>query len=124
MTFSKEDKAAWLDSEIIREFEKIALETDVLNGPPAEAFQPLETEEEKVWEDESDEDKLLSAIEELGVTEEGEGDLKKELSEVFTANLVTNLQKLAHQLATESKMKAAYKIERTIMKLKNLQGGK
>jgi len=126
MTFSKEDRAAWLDSEIMQEFEKIARETDVLGGPPAEAFQPIQTEEseEKVWEEESDEDKLLSAIEELGVSEEEEGgneDLKEELAKVYTASLLTNLKKLAYQ---STSMKIAYRIERSIMRIKNMRGGR
>jgi len=131
MTFSKEDNAAWGNSEIMQEFEKIALEADVLNGPPEEAFKPIETEEkvEETWEDENDEEKLLSAIEELGISEEEgeedeEGDLKEELMDLYTADLLTNLQKLAHELAANSKMNAAYTVERTIMEIKNLQGGK
>lgn len=126
MTFSKEDKAAWLNSEIMKEFEKLALETDVLNGPPVEAFQPIETEneEEKTWEEESNEDKLLSAIEELGISDETEEDLNKELGQAYARNLITNLQKMAYNLATNSKMKAAYRIERTIMKIENVRGGR
>ena len=86
MSFSKEDKAVWLSSEVMQELEKIALEQDVLSGPPAEAFQVPEEMEEKTWEEESDEEKLLSAVEELGADEElgvvdEEGSLKEELAE-------------------------------------------
>ena len=124
MIFSKEDSAAWHNSEIIQEFEKIALETDVLNGPPAESYQPLgfDEEEEKDWEEEGDEEKLLSAIEEMGVSKNEEESLEEELSKVYTANLIENLQKLAHNLASNSKMSAAYTIERAIVKIKTFTG--
>ena len=60
MTFAPEDKAAWNSSEIMSEFEKIALETDLLNGPPKEANMPIDLEEEDdedvSWEDEDIED--------------------------------------------------------------------
>ena len=129
MTFSKEDKSAWMNSEIMQELEKIARETGVLEGPPAEAFLPIETEEdteieepkdEEVWEEEDeDEEKLMSAIEELGLVEEP--DLKEEFSEAYATNLISNLEKLAHQYATQSKMRASYRIERAIFNLKTLR---
>jgi hypothetical protein len=41
MVFAPEDKRVWQESEVMAEFEKIAKETDLLNGGPPEAFQPI-----------------------------------------------------------------------------------
>lgn len=126
MTFSKEDKAAWQDSEIMREFERIAMEQNVLNGPPPEAFQPVgeEEDEEELWEEEDNEDKLLSAVNELGIAEEEQSDdttLSSELLKMHTSRLLENLKKVASNLAVNSKMRVAYRIERTIYNLQALE---
>jgi len=126
MTFSKEDKAAWQDSEIMREFERIAKEQDVLGGPPPEAFQPVGVEEdEKTWEEDDDKDKLLDAVDELGVAQNEESPvdvetLPRELLKAYTTNLLTNLEKVSYDLASGSKMKAAYRIDRTLHKINSL----
>lgn len=122
MIFSEEDVAAWNDSEIMKEFEKIAIKTNIIDGPPIEAYQPINKEEEKTWEEEEDEEKLLSAIENLGIADEESENLKKELSKIYVANLITGLQKLAYNSAINYKTSVAYTIERSIMKIKTLQG--
>lgn len=121
MIFSEEDMAAWNDSEIMKEFEKIAIKTNIIDGPPIEAYQSINEEEEKTWEEE-DEEKLLSAIEDLGIADEESENLKKELSKMYVANLITGLQKLAYNSAINYKTSVAYTIERSIMKIKTLQG--
>ena len=56
MSFSHEDKSAWISSEVMREFEKIAEDIDLLNGLPEEAYSPIGMDEknEEEWEEESD----------------------------------------------------------------------
>jgi len=64
MTFSKEDKAAWLNSEVMQELEKLG--ESVLNGPPPEAFEPLENvAAAETWEDEDLEEKITEAVKEF-----------------------------------------------------------
>ena len=45
MSFSHEDKSAWISSEVMREFEKIAEDIDLLNGLPEEAYSPIGMDE-------------------------------------------------------------------------------
>lgn len=122
MTFSKEDKAAWMDSEVMRELEKIAMEGGL--EVSEEAFQPIE--EEALWEEEDDTGKLIDAVEEFqGAGEESETDLLTEdpvdkLLAAHQGNLVDAIQKLSWQLADKSKIKAAYKIERALQNIKAL----
>jgi hypothetical protein len=127
MSFSKEDKAAWLDSEVMRELEKIAAENDILNGPPEEAFMPISEEieeesEEESWEDErTPEEKLEDAlmdfesdsVDKSGILEE-EKPLKEELAQLYMDNLISNLKTLSYDLTEQGFMKAAYRIERAI----------
>lgn len=117
MTFSKEDRAAWENSEIMQEFEKLA--EDVLN-PPAEAYQPIPEKEEKAWEEEdwSDEQKLVDAAEEL--SNQDDDSFEKELRVAYNERLLSRLEKIAEQLADKSNIKAAYRVERTIQELKTL----
>lgn len=117
MTFSKEDRAAWENSEIMQEFEKLA--EDVLN-PPAEAYQPIPEKEEKVWEEEdwSDEQKLVDTAEEL--SNQDDDSFEKELRVAYNERLLSRLEKIAEQLADKSNIKAAYRVERTIQELKTL----
>jgi len=126
MSFSKEDTAAWKDSEVMRELEKLAIDTDL-----------LETEEEPSWEDESDEEKLTDAVEEFSGPEEelqettselpetepketSDEDLVTELLATYNKNLLYNIEKLSHILADKTNIKAAYKVERTIQNIKAL----
>lgn len=57
MTFSSEDKRVWLESEVMQELEKIAIESNILNQNSIGAFDPIEDEpvQDDSWEDENDE---------------------------------------------------------------------
>jgi hypothetical protein len=122
MSFVKEDKAAWLNSEIMQEFEKIAREQDVLNGPPPEAFQPIgeneNDKEDELWEEEENMDKFKEALNEF--ESEKSNDLKTELRMAYNNNLFSSLEKIADQLINKSNIKAAYEVEQTIEKLKKI----
>ncbi len=115
MSFAKEDKAAWLSSEIMQEFEKIARENDVLSGPPQEAFQPIGNEN-KSWEEEED----VINKEPIEKLELDADDIKTELRMAYNKNLFSSLEKLARQFAEKSNIKAAYRIEQTLHKLKEI----
>jgi hypothetical protein len=117
MTFSKEDHAAWENSEIMQELEKLA--EDVFS-PPAEAYQPIVEKEQKVWEEEdwSDEQKLIDAADEL--VNENDDSFEKELRVAYNQRLLSRLEKLAQQLADKANIKAAYRVERAIEELKAL----
>jgi hypothetical protein len=125
MSFSDEDKLVWWNSEVMREFEKIAQENDILSGPPADSFSPIEEEEE--WEEESDLESAIGDAAEVLIGEEVEpsidediasGKLKVELSSLYMNNLLSNLQDLAHDLAEQGHIKVARKIEVTINTIK------
>jgi len=115
MTFSKEDKAAWLDSEVMRELENFS--ADVLNGPPAEAFQPI-TAGEKVWEEEDLQEQLITAVDEFNKPEEPS--FKEELHVAYNKSLFRSLEKVAHNLSNKSNIKAVYRVERSLNELKVL----
>jgi hypothetical protein len=114
MTFSKEDKAAWLDSEVMRELEKFG--KDVLNGPPPEAFRPLERKAE-AWEDEDLEGKLAEAVEEF---EKPVASVEEEFVAAYNRSLLKNIEKVAHRLSDKANIKAAYRVERSLKELKVL----
>ncbi len=139
MSFSSEDKTAWFSSEVMREFEKIAEDTSLLNGPPKEAFLPIGEEQnpEEDWEDENaavveDEVKALGLAgdELIGNSSESNedeptvdeilelGDLHSEASSLYRNNLLKNLEDLASDLAEHGHIKVAYRIERTIRSIK------
>ena len=113
MTFSKEDKAAWLNSEVMRELEKLGEE--VLSGPPAEAYQPIGEIEDKGWEDESPEDRLANAAEEFN-----EPSLKEELVIAYNKSLLNGIEKVAHRLSDMANIKAAYRVEQSLKEIKAL----
>jgi hypothetical protein len=113
MTFSKEDKAAWLDSEVMREFEKFG--EAVLSGPPPESFQPLEKTAE-AWEDEDLEEKITIAAEEF----ENSSSIKEEFVVAYNKNLLINIEKVAHRLSDKANIKATYRVERALKELKVL----
>jgi len=124
MTFSKEDKAAWNDSEIMQHLEKIAKRDNILNGPPKEAFQPIvaedqkedEEENEKIWEEEEINPESKERTDEM-VRDE---DLKKELEKVYSNNLIKKLNKISGLLASNSQIQTAYRIERALNKIKEI----
>lgn len=114
MTFSKEDRAAWEDSKIMKELEKFA---DEILHPSNKAYEPIE-EVRKDWEEENltDEEKLVDAAEQLLK----ENSFEEELRIAYNNQLIYKLEKLAEDLADKSNTKAAYRIERTIQELKAL----
>jgi hypothetical protein len=112
MTFSREDHAAWENSEIMQELEKLA--DDVLN-PPAEPYQPIE----QAWEDEDDdEQKLIDAADAL--LNEDDDAFEREMRVAHNERLISRLEKLAEWLADKQNKKAAYRVERTVQELKAL----
>jgi hypothetical protein len=114
MTFEKEDRAAWMDSEVMLELEKLAASGEF--EVSEDAFQPIE---EESWEDEDDTEKLVDAVEEFQETK----DPIDELLAAHQKNLIDAIEKLSWQLADKSKTKAAYKMERTLQNIKALVGG-
>lgn len=113
MTFSKEDRAAWNDSEVMQELEKLA---DLMD-PPTEAYQPVEVNPDS-WEDEnwSDEEKLVDAADELI----NPNSFEKEMRIAYNNRLIFKLEKIAEHLADKSNIKAAYRVETAIQKLRVL----
>ena len=120
MAFSNEDKAAWLDSEVMVELEKFA--DEVLSGPPKEAFKPLETGEEN-WEEERFED-ALEEFEKPSAEVLEENSLPKDLRVAYNIAIINGLQKLASSFAEKSNIKVAYRIEQTVCELKDCIGRK
>jgi hypothetical protein len=117
MSFEYEDKMAWLNSEIMREFEKIATETDIFNPP--DAFLPVEKEDEddKSFEDEDEPERQLEKAVETFLEPENKV-LRNEFSSLCKDNLLTNLQDLACEMAERGRMKVAFRIERAIYAIK------
>jgi hypothetical protein len=136
MVFSKEDNSAWESSEVMRELEKMAEE--VLQGTPPEAYEPIP---EESWEEESEEETESEELRECecapdaptiydgkvcavcGGERKKEEGLAEEMQAAYGYALIGKLEKLASQLAEASKIKAAYRIERTIEELKDLFRG-
>lgn len=120
MTFSKEDLAAWENSEVMQEFAKLA--GDLLNPSP-EPYQPIVIDE-KSWEEEdwANEKKLVDAAGELL------GDnstFEEELKSAYNNRLCFQLRKIAEWLEDKNNIKAAYKVERAIQNIQTLlQEGK
>lgn len=116
MTFSKEDMAAWENSEVMRELEKIA--EDVFS-PSAEVYQPIK--EDQSWEEEdwSDEQKITDAASEL-LNELDDNTIYDELREANNIRLLYKLEKIGEELVDKSNIKAAYRVERSIQEIKAL----
>jgi len=124
MSFSKEDKAAWLDSEVMKELEKVAQKDNVLEGPPPEAFEPLplekeakvtKEEEEKFWEEEEPMKRFDEALEQFE-----KPTLVAELKTAYDKMLIENLEKIANELADGKNVKAAYRVEMALHELEDL----
>jgi hypothetical protein len=113
MAFSPEDKRAWLDSEVMAEFERVAAGTDLLGGGPPEAFQPIPEatagRAEPGWEDddvpEPEADTGLGQRAELA----GHG-----------ARLMDGIGRMAQDLAEAGRTSAAYRLERALAALKDI----
>ena len=108
MRFPNEDRAAWMDSEVMMEFEKYAEE--VFSGPPDQAYLGLDED----WEDESLED----ALEEFEKPP-AEDEMLKEMNLAYNSALISNLQKLSSHFAEKSNIKTAYRIEQTVFELRD-----
>ncbi len=125
MSFSKEDLAAWNDSEVMKELEKLAKdgEFDELFD---DNFKPVKfDEEEDSWEDETEE--LIEATEEF-LNEKDENDIilenkEKEELEESVASLISGLTKISYDLADNNCKNEAYMVEKTIDDLKILLNG-
>lgn len=120
MSFSNEDKAAWLSSEIMKELEKYA--GDVLVGPPEEAFKPIETDEHN-WEEE-DFEEALEEFEKPNSDIIEDLNMKNELLAAYNISIIDNLQKLASNFAEKSNIRTAYMIEQVVCELKDYFGRK
>ncbi len=129
MSFSQEDKNAWIGSEVMRELEKIASESDFFNDYNLEAFSPVDEEDDKGWEeDDASEESLGEAVDEfMGAEEEldttideyvQKEELKESMASLCMGNLISNLQDLAHDLAEQGHVKVARRIEVTINTIK------
>lgn len=113
MAFAPEDKRVWRESEIMAEFERIAAETDLLGGPPAEAFQPIleKAAAQPAWEDEDSREPSAASG-------------KRAELESLGARLMDEIGKMAQHLASAGRIKAAYRLERALAALKDITGGK
>jgi len=119
MSFSKEDKAAWNNSEIMQEFEKIAAEMEIFNGPPEEAYLPIKNADDD-WEDEINDDVENKNIEAENKKEDflKIAEFEKNLLEkkkTVDDKLINDLRTLSEKLISKRKIEAAYKVERAIL---------
>jgi hypothetical protein len=114
MTFAPEDRRAWLDSEVMAELERIAKKTDLLAGPPPEAFEPIpeKTAGQPVWEDED--------VPETPADPDAER--RAELA-ASGARLMDSIGRMAQDLAEAGRAKAAYRMERALSALRGIAGG-
>jgi len=111
MTFSKEDRAAWADSEVMKELEKVAKNIDL---------------EEKSWEEDDDTEKLIDAVEEFEEPKEEEeksfdqDEMLDALFEAHGSDLLVNIEKISYKLIDKSNIKGAYKVERAFQSIKDI----
>lgn len=108
MSFEPEDKLAWDDSEVMREFEKIA--QDIYDEADA-SFQPIELGKKVNIDDEdigADDEKIAENI--FG---------KLEMFSSINKDLFDKIRIISHSLANRGLKKEAFKIERA---LKDLSG--
>ena len=121
-------KDAWLNSEVMQLFEKIAIQEGILDGPDPELYSPVDFEKKEVeeegkdWEDEveNQEEALEEATNEFIEPEvKTEPEPKKEeIQTEYEKALANELQSLASDLAEKGYVAAAYRIENTILKIK------
>lgn len=113
MTFAPEDKRAWRNSEVMAEFEKTAMEASLLDGGPPEAFQPIpeKVAEQAAWEEED--------VPELA----DPGQARRAELANHGMRLMGMIEKMAQDLAEAGYVKAAYRLERALAALKNINGG-
>jgi uncharacterized protein YihD (DUF1040 family) len=119
MVFSNEEKQIWAKSEVMRELERIAVDEGI--EVPIESYMPIS--EDKGWEEESDENKLESALSEFETSEPKE--LDEEIEELIsimekdsTLILVDGLKKLASYLGENGNLLAANRVEDALFDVK------
>jgi len=112
MVFAPEDKRAWQNSEVMAELEKLAKETDLLGGPPPEAFEPIseQTPEQETWEDEDAPLVVDSSAKEAELL-------------AIRHQLMDEIERMAHQLAEAGRIKVAYRLERALATIKDIAKG-
>ena len=148
MVFSKEEQEIWQKSEVMQELEKIYKQNSDISSQPIEANLPIINDENNWEDEVSNKKKLLDAVKdfEVGLKEElGQTDKPQNFEQVDTddlsswleleedesidgnmnfdskeisANLIGNLQKLAHYLADTKRIKEVYKVEQAINNIK------
>lgn len=111
MAFAPEDKRAWLDSEVMAELEKVARETNLLGGPPSEAFEPIEerTATQAYWEDEDVPEPPAEP-----------GSARRAELAAHGARLMGMIGGMAQDLAGVGRVRAAYRLERALGALKDI----
>ncbi len=113
MAFAPEDRRAWQDSEIMAEFEKMAKEANLLGGPPSEAFEPIPERiaAQPTWEDEDTQEPSDPADgRHAQFAEQG-------------ARLAESIARMAEDLALAGHVKAAYRLERALAAITDINGG-
>lgn len=108
--FSKEDNAAWEDSEIMKELEKI------INKKEDESWE----EENGDHNEETQEETSKESPEEQNDEKIEEPQEKDELKEI-ESQLIHNLQKIATNFISKSKNKSLYIMEEFIKKIKEVK---
>lgn len=111
MVFAPEDKRVWRESEVMAEFEKVAREMNLLEGGPPEAFQPIpeKTAGQPVWEDEDVPEPVADP----------EAGRRAEMA-MHGMRLMESIGKMAQDLAEARHTKAAYRLERALVALKDI----
>lgn len=115
MPFAPEDTRVWESSEVMAEFEKVAAKMRLLDGGPAEAFQPVAEKtagaDDSAWEEEADR-----------VLPEKEPPRAEQAFLNRQARLLPALAKIAQDLADSNNIKGAYRVERAMVELKAAMG--
>jgi hypothetical protein len=129
MTFSKEDNAAWLASEVMQQLEKLAKDDGI--DASQEAYEPIASDEDdaSTWEDEDNAEKLEKVVDELQLakspqeqdkTQDDDAEKIEKVLESHKKNLFDNIEKISYELIDKSNIKAAYKVECALQSIKVL----
>jgi hypothetical protein len=126
MPFAPEDVRAWENSEVMAEFEKIALHGDLLGGGPPEAHKPISErpapEPDPAWEDEPPQ-RERTALPPLSHA------FAMKAFAVRHEDLLEAVRNVARRLAGSGNIRGAYRTERAvadieaIMRRNPAQGG-
>lgn len=110
MIFSKEDKAVWNSSEVMKELETLAKRANEIE------------ENSKKKSDDWEEENFIEALDEFEKPNSEvleETSLKDELHLAYNISIIDNLQKIADHFIDKSNIKVAYRIEQAINELKD-----